>query len=290
MDYLFDAENKSYYSYCVKYFDEETENFIPFDDNQKDKNINFIINLNKNKEKFKNYKKNQNNIFPLENKFFQNESEITATKNSSLFKVTRSDNSSTTKNKNGSKEINELSMLNKKRKETNDKGHRPDIMVNKHKVNFYINLQATISKIMINSEFCKNKKLRLYPIKKDIYNISKASENLDLLKLKIKDVLSKSEKHNEEVINLIINEKVYPLFDIFNKNVKDLMDIYCGKVITYESYYIDLNNRYKEFINKIKIEKTTEYYEEFINYVHNFENYFIEKNKHPRKKRNNFLK
>ena len=289
MDYLFDEENKSYYSYCVKNFDEETENFIPFDDNQKDKNINFIINLNKNKEKFKNYKKNQNKIFQ-ENKFFQNESEITATKNSSLFKVTRSDNSSTTKNKNFSNEINELSMLNKKRKETNDKGHRPDIMVNKHKVNFFINLQATISKIMINSEFCKNKKLRLYPIKKDIYNISKSSENLDLLKLKIKDVLSKYEKHNEEVINLIINEKVYPLFDIFNKNVKDLMDIYCGKVITYESYYIDLTNRYKEFINKIKIEKTTEYYEEFINYVNNFENYYNEKNKHPRKKRNNFLK
>ena len=289
MDYLFDEENKSYYSYCVKNFDEESDNFIPFDDNQKDKNINFIINLNKNKEKFKNYKKNQNKIFQ-ENKFFQNESEITATKNSSLFKVTRSDNSSTTKNKNFSNEINELSMLNKKRKETNDKGHRPDIMVNKHKVNFFINLQATISKIMINSEFCKNKKLRLYPIKKDIYNISKSSENLDLLKLKIKDVLSKYEKHNEEVINLIINEKVYPLFDIFNKNVKDLMDIYCGKVITYESYYIDLTNRYKEFINKIKIEKTTEYYEEFINYVNNFENYYNEKNKHPRKKRNNFLK
>ena len=292
MNYIIDEEHysESFY-FNNNYEDEESENIIKnLDENafQRDDNINYRINYNKNKEKYKQYKINQNQIFPIEN---SNQSEIITTKQNNFFNISKFTNSSSTKNI-----TEENKMLNIKRKEkenenekekekkSNDKGHRKDTMTNRFKTNFFIDIQGFISKIMVNNEFCKVEKLRLYPIKKEIYNVSKASEILDLLKLKISDVLSKCEAHNAAIINSIIIGNVFPLFDIFNKNVKDLMDIYCGKV-AYESYYMDLNNRYNIFISKIEKKKYPEYLEDFKNCVNNFENFFIEKNKHPRAKR-----
>ena len=285
MEYIIDDKNNSESFYFNNNYDEESENIIKsYEENsfQKDNNINYKINFNKNKEKYKQYKKIQNQIFPIKIKSLQNRFEITTTKKNTFFNITKINNSTSIKDINEEKKI-----LNQKRKEkkVNDKGHRKDTMTNRFKANFFIDMQEFISKIMANSEFCKIDKLRLFRIKNVIYNVSKASENLDLLKLKIKDVLSKFEKHNETIINLIINENVFPLYDIFNKNVKELMDIYCGKAISYESYYIDLIDRYNNFISRIENEKYPKYLEDFKFCVENFEKIFIDKNQHPRSKR-----
>ena len=107
---------------------------------------------------------------------------------------------------------------------------------------------------MVNSEFFKIEKLRLFPIKINIYYVSKSSVNLDLLKLKIKDVFSKFEKYYETIINLIINKNIFPLYEIFKKNIKELIDIYCWKATFYESNYIDLIDRYNNVISRIENE------------------------------------
>lgn len=281
MNYIIDDENNSESFYFNNNYDEESENIIKnYEEND---NINYKFNFNKNIEKHQQYKMEQNQIFQMKFKSVQNfQSEITTTKKNTFFNITKFNNSVSIN------KINEENkMLNVKRKENevNNKGYRSDTMINRFKANFFVDIQEYIFKIMATSEFCKKNKLRLFPIKNNIYNISKASENLDLLKLKIKDTLSKFEKHNETIINLIINENVFPLNDIFNKNVKELMDIYSGKTKPYENYYTDLINRYNNFISKIENKKTPKYLEDFKFYVENYEQFFIDKNQHPRSKR-----
>ena len=113
MNYIIDEEHysESFY-FNNNYEDEESENIIKnLDENafQRDDNINYRINYNKNKEKYKQYKINQNQIFPIEN---SNQSEIITTKKNNFFNISKFTNSSSTKNI-----TEENKMLNIKRKE-----------------------------------------------------------------------------------------------------------------------------------------------------------------------------
>ena len=181
--------------------------------------------------------------------------------------------------KNEIKEI-KFKLIGKKRKNLNNKGNRQDVMINRYKFNFFKHVQEILYKMTKNSKFCKLHKIKFESIPKEVYMKPKASENLTLLSLKLKDVLS-----NKELINSIFELYDLQLIDILNKSIKELMDIYRGKILSKEYYYIELANCYKKFLKQLEEEKVESYIENFKNWANKFEEIFIEKNKHSRQKK-----
>ena len=190
----------------------------------------------------------------------------------------------------------DLKLLNKKTKESNqqnnneknDKGDKRFNILTKLKTHFFINIQKNlVNKLKEKSEFCKIRKIYLNKIDSKVYIISKASENLDLLDLELKEVYSMNDKHNEEVINAIINANDSPLCNVLQQKVKNLIDIFIGIAKPKENYYFDFINGYKTLINKIRIKKHPQYVENFIYFAKHIEEEYKNINKYARSKRGN---
>ena len=190
----------------------------------------------------------------------------------------------------------ELKLLNKKTKEPNqqynneknDKGDKRFNILTKFKTQFFINIQKNlVDKLKEKSEFCKIRNIYLNKIDSKVYIISKASENLDLLDLELKEVYSMNDKHNEEVINAIINANDSPLCNVLQQKIKNLIHIFIGIATPKENYYFDFINSYKNVINKIRIKKEPQYVENFIYFAKNIEVEYNNINKHARSKRGN---
>lgn len=188
----------------------------------------------------------------------------------------------------------DLKLLNKKTKElnhqnideNNDKGHKRFTLLTRFKTNLFINIQVNlIDKLIQASEFCKIGKKYLNKINFNQYIISKASENIDLLNSQLKEVYSKNDKHNEEVITSIMNANDSPLVDVLTKTIKNLKDIFIGEEKPEENYYSDFINSYKILINKLNIKKNPKYVEDFRNFAKNIEEEYNNINKHARCKK-----
>ena len=186
--------------------------------------------------------------------------------------------------------------LNQKRKEPdnnqpnnklNDKGHKRGIILNRIKTNLFINIQRDlVDKLMKKSAFCKRENKILNKIEPSVYIISKASENLDLLNLKLKDVYSLNNVYNEKVINSIFEVNDFPpLVDALNKTIKELLNIYTGQLTIEDINYKDFIDSYQELINNLRTKKVPEYVEDFEKYSKNIENEYNNINIHPRPKR-----
>ena len=186
--------------------------------------------------------------------------------------------------------------LNQKRKEPdnnqpnnklNDKGHKRGIILNRIKTNLFINIQRDlVDKLMKKSAFCKRENKKLNKIEPSVYIISKASENLDLLNLKLKDVYSLNNVYNEKVINSIFEVNDFPpLVDALNKTIKELLNIYTGQLTIEDINYKDFIDSYQELINNLRTKKVPEYVEDFEKYFKNIENEYNNINIHPRPKR-----
>ena len=186
--------------------------------------------------------------------------------------------------------------LNQKRKEPdnnqpnnklNDKGHKRGIILNRIKTNLFINIQRDlVDKLMKKSAFCKRENKKLNKIEPSVYIISKASENLDLLNLKLKDVYSLNNVYNEKVINSIFEVNDFPpLVDALNKTIKELLNIYTGQLTIEDINYKDFIDSYQELINNLRTKKVPEYVEDFEKYSKNIENEYNNINIHPRPKR-----
>jgi hypothetical protein len=181
-------------------------------------------------------------------------------------------------------------LIGKKRKKLNDKGNRQDTMINRYKLNFFAHLQIILYKMIENSKllkFFKLQKINFKRISKKKYMIFKASENLKLLEKKLKDVLSEDNLQNEELINSIYEAYDLHLIDILNKTIKELMDIYRGKSVSKEYYYIELANYYKKFLRQLEEEKVETYIEKFKKCANNFEDIYEKKKTRNKKNRNN---
>ena len=188
----------------------------------------------------------------------------------------------------------DLKLLNKKTKESNhynineqnDKGHKRFNILTRFKTNLFINIQENlIDKLMQASEFCKIGNKFLNKIDYNLYIISKASENIDLFNSQLKEVYSKYDKHNEEVIASIMNANDSPLVDVLTKTIQNLKNIFIGEDKPVENYYSDFINSYKILINKLRIKKDPKYVEDFQNLARNIEVEYNKINKHSRRKR-----
>ena len=118
-------------------------------------------------------------------------------------------------------------------KETNNKGHRIDNMMKKFKYYFFKHIEEILNKTSKKSRIYEfnNGNIQLNSIINKINDIYKASEILELLELKLKEILSKYDKQNKEVIKSINEAYEISLMNILNKTIKELMDIYIGKII-----------------------------------------------------------
>ena len=168
-------------------------------------------------------------------------------------------------------------LIGKKRKKLNDKGNRQDTIINRYISNFFTHLQIILYKMIENSKFFKLNKINFKWISSKKYMISKASENLKLLEKKLKDVLSEDNLQNEELINSIFEAYDLNLIDILNKTIKELMDIYRGKSLFKEYYYIELANYYKKFLRQLEDEKVESYVAKFKKWANNFEDIYEKK-------------
>ena len=183
----------------------------------------------------------------------------------------------------------DLQFLNKKTKksnEQNDKGHKRFNLLTRFKTHLFTNIQTNlVNKLMQESEFCKIGKKHLNGIATDIFIISKASENIDLFESTLKEVYSKNDKYNEEVITSIINANDSPLVNVFTEKIHNLKDIFIGKRKPKENYYFDFINSYKVLINKLRIKKNPKYVEDFEYYAQNIIEEYNNINLHSRPKR-----
>ena len=161
----------------------------------------------------------------------------------------------------------------------NNKGHTQDNMMKKFKYYFFKHIEEILNKTFKKSRIYQfnNGNIQLNSIINKINDIYKASEILELLELKLKEVLSKYDKQNKEVIKSINEAYEISLMDILNKTIKELMDIYIGKIIPEEDYYKELADCYKNFINKLAKEKVKSYVDDFVNYANNYEKIYINK-------------
>ena len=178
-------------------------------------------------------------------------------------------------------------LIGKKKKRINNKGNRQDTVINRYKSNFFTHLQIILYKMIENSKFFKLNKINFKWISSKNYMISKASENLKLLEKKLKDFLSEDNLQNEELINSIFEAYDLHLIDILNKTIKELMDIYRGKSVSKEYYYIELANYYKKFLRQLEEEKVETYIEKFKNCANNFEDIYEKKKTRNKKNINN---
>lgn len=174
-------------------------------------------------------------------------------------------------------------LIQKKRIKPNNKGYRQDIMLKRFQSNFFKDTEEELNKRIKNSHIYNfDKNIKLNSKRKKINTIYKASEILELLEQKLKEVLSRNDKHNEEVINTIFELHESSLIDILNKSIKELMDIYVGKILLKE--YSGLQKCYRNLINKLREQKNNSYIEDFEGYAKNYEKIFININNNNSKK------
>ena len=166
--------------------------------------------------------------------------------------------------------------LNKKTKR--NKVNRKDNLRIRFKKNFFKHQQEVLFKMINNSIFCQFNKIKLNWKPSEIYMLFKISENYELLNLKLKDLLSKYDQHNEKEIKKIIeSENDLHLNDILNKSIKDLMKIYRGEIECKEYYYRELANSYKNFIKYLEDKRDESYVKDFKECATGYEEFYLNK-------------
>ena len=138
-------------------------------------------------------------------------------------------------------------------------------------------------------EEIKKKKIKLKKISNSFIEVSSKKDNLALLEMKTKDVLSQplsnkykniDKNYNKKAIDFILKKKDKKLTSIFNKKFEEVIRIYA-----YDS--IDKNfDGFKTLKDDIKNMKDEIYIEEYKKYAKSFKiNYIDIKERAPRKKK-----
>lgn len=175
----------------------------------------------------------------------------------------------------------------------NNKGNHKKNFLPKIKTHFFNDLHENlITRLIQKSEFCINNNIKLNKITSEVYLISKASENLELLNTKLSDVYSKYDGENENAINLIIRNisQDSPLNNNFNKTILELINIYVGKSELKNNSY----NYFRSSYSRLKIhmqyinQKTLDYISKFDYYSKNIEYEYNEMNKKAKPKRGSY--
>ena len=175
----------------------------------------------------------------------------------------------------------------------NNKGNHKKNFLPKIKTHFFNDLHENlITRLIQKSDFCINNNIKLNKITSEVYLISKASENLELLNTKLSDVYSKYDGENENAINLIIRNisQDSPLNNNFNKTILELINIYVGKSELKNNSY----NYFRSSYSRLKIhmqyinQKALDYISKFDYYSKNIEYEYNEMNKKAKPKRGSY--
>ena len=139
-------------------------------------------------------------------------------------------------------------------------------------------------------EEIKKKKIKLRKIRNSTIEVSSKKDNLELLKMKMKDILSQplsdkyktiDKNYNKKVIDFILKRKDKKLTSILNKTFDEVIRIY-----TYDLIDKDFDG-FKSLKDDIKNMKNETYIEEYKKYAKSFKiNYIDIKERVPRKKIN----
>lgn len=178
----------------------------------------------------------------------------------------------------------ENKMLNlKRRNQSKDKGKVKNIMLNVYKSNFFREVQNIAILLITKTEYYKKTRKNLNKINNKIYIEQKGEKNLELINKRLKDILSDNDKNNKDIIDKILenddnnnNKDIYSLKAFLNEYIKDLMFCFsCNKIsdINFD-YKLKLNNKYKDFIGKLKNKKSEIYINRLESYIKNIKKTF----------------